>query len=34
MANFLKVANSVRGNLNGKYADGEFDDPANTDPKA
>ena len=33
MANFLRVANTVRSNLNTKYHDGEFDDPANTDPK-
>ena len=33
MARFLKVANQVRGNLNSKYQDGEFDDPGNHDPK-
>jgi hypothetical protein len=33
MSNFLRVANTVRGNLNGKYHDGEFDDPSNHDPK-
>ena len=33
MANFLRVANTVRGNLNTKYHDGEFDDPGNHDPK-
>ena len=33
MANFLRVANTVRANLNTKYHDGEFDDPGNHDPK-
>jgi|TARA_B110000977_G_scaffold80182_1_gene107373 hypothetical protein len=33
MANFLRVANTIRDNLNTKYHDGEFDDPANHDPK-
>ena len=33
MSNFLRVANTVRGNLNTKYHDGEFDDPGNHDPK-
>jgi hypothetical protein len=28
MANFLKVANTVRKNLLAKYHDGEFADPA------
>ena len=32
MTNFLRVANSVRSNFNAKYHDGEFNDPANTDP--
>lgn len=32
MANFLRVANTVRANFNAKYHDGEFNDPANTDP--
>ena len=32
MANFLRVANTVKANLNGKYHDGEFDDPVNHDP--
>ena len=34
MERFLRVANTVRDNLKGKYQDGEFDDPANHDPKA
>ena len=34
MENFLRVANTVRTNLSTKYHDGEFIDPANTDPKA
>ena len=34
MSNFLRVANSVRTNINDKYHNGEFDDPGNTDPKA
>ena len=33
MSNFLRVANTVRSNLNAKYHDGEFDDPGNHDPK-
>lgn len=33
MANFLRVANTVRKNLNEKYHDGEFDDPGNHDPR-
>ena len=33
MSNFLIVANTVRANLNGKYHDGEFDDPGSHDPK-
>ena len=33
MENFLRVANTVHTNLITKYHDGEFDDPANTDPK-
>lgn len=33
MDNFLRVARSVRSNLNAKYHDGEFDDPANHDPR-
>ena len=33
MSNFLRVANTVRDNLNAKYHDGEFDDPSNHDPK-
>ena len=33
MANFLRVANTVRANLKAKYMDGEFDDPGNHDPK-
>lgn len=28
MANFLKVANTVKKNLNTKYHNGEFADPA------
>jgi hypothetical protein len=34
MENFLRVANTVRTNLRTKYHDGEFIDPADTDPKA
>ena len=34
MSNFLRVANSVRTNINDKYHNGEFDDPGNHDPKA
>ena len=33
MENFLRAANAVRNNLRTKYHDGEFDDPANHDPK-
>jgi hypothetical protein len=33
-ANFLRTAKQVQKNLNTKYHNGEFDDPANTDPKA
>lgn len=33
MANFLRVARTVRGNFNDKYHDGEFNDPGNTDPR-
>ena len=33
MANFLRVANTVRNNLNTRYHDGEFADPALTDPR-
>ena len=33
MENFLRTANAVRDALNNKYHDGEFDDPANHDPK-
>lgn len=33
MANFLRVARTVRGNFNEKYHDGEFNDPGNTDPR-
>lgn len=33
MANFLRVARTVRANLNAKYHDGEFSDPGNTDPR-
>jgi len=33
LANFLRVANTVRHNLNNKYApDGGFEDPAKEDP--
>jgi len=31
MDNFLRVARTVRDNLNSKYHDGEFDDPKNHD---
>merc|ERR1711898_22041 len=34
MANFLRVANTVKNNFATKYHDGEFDDPGNHDPKA
>jgi len=34
MANFLRVANTVRQNFNTKYHDGEFDDPGNHDARA
>ena len=33
MENFLRVAHTVRDNFNHKYHDGEFDDPANHDPR-
>ena len=33
MSNFLRVAGTVKTNLNGKYHDGEIDDPAAHDPK-
>jgi len=33
MSNFLRVAGTVKKNLNDKYHDGEFDDPAAHDPK-
>lgn len=33
MDNFLRVAKTVRKNLNDKYHDGEFADPGNVDPK-
>ncbi len=33
MANFLRVANTVRKNFSQKYHDGEFDDPGNHDPR-
>ena len=33
LANFLRVANTVRTALNDKYHDGEFTDPAGYDPK-
>ena len=33
MDNFMRVANTVRTNLLAKYKDGEFDDPANHDPR-
>ena len=33
MENFIRVANTVKGNLNAKYHDGEFTDPAKFDPK-
>jgi hypothetical protein len=33
VANFIKVGKTVVANLNAKYHDGEFDDPANTDPR-
>ena len=33
MENFLRVANTVKHNFSAKYHDGEFDDPANHDPK-
>merc|ERR1711981_795834 len=34
LANFLRVANVVRTALNDKYTDGEFTDPALTDPRS
>lgn len=30
---FIRVATSVKANFAEKYHDGEYDDPANTDPK-
>ena len=33
LSNFLRVAATVRKNLNTKYHDGEFDDPGKHDPK-
>jgi len=33
MANFLRVANTVRKNFNDKYHDGEFADPSLIDPR-
>jgi len=33
MDRFLRVANTVRTNISTKYHNGEFDDPANHDPK-
>jgi hypothetical protein len=33
VANFIKVGKTVVANLANKYHDGEFDDPANFDPK-
>jgi len=33
MANFLRVAGTVRSNFATKYHDGEFDDPGSHDPK-
>ena len=33
MENFLRVAQTVRGNFNEKYHDGEFADPALVDPR-
>jgi len=32
MANFIRVAKTVKDNFNDKYHDGEFDDPAKHDP--
>ena len=32
LLNFIRVATTVRKNFNEKYHDGEFSDPANTDP--
>jgi len=32
--NFVRVCNSVRSNFNAKYHNGEYDDPAATDPRA
>lgn len=34
MANFLRVAGTVRKNFAQKYHDGEFDDPGAHDPRA
>ena len=31
--NFIRVGKTVQSNLNAKYHDGEFADPANTDPR-
>lgn len=33
VANFAKVGKTVVANLNNKYGNGEFADPANTDPR-
>jgi len=33
MERFLRVANTVKQNISTKYHNGEFDDPAKTDPK-
>jgi len=33
VANFIKVGKTVVANLNAKYSNGEFNDPANTDPR-
>lgn len=33
MENFLRVAKQVRANLNAKYHNGEYTDPATFDPK-
>jgi hypothetical protein len=32
--NFVRVCKTVRKNFNDKYHNGEYDDPANTDPRA
>ena len=34
MANFLRVARTVRDNFKAKYHDGEFDDPGDHDARA